>query len=89
MNPPLVVQVCVGSSCYVRGADRIIDTLRRLCEQRTLTTRIELRGSFCMERCGEGVTTRVGDDYFDDVTPETAERFFNENVIPRLGSGGD
>jgi NADH:ubiquinone oxidoreductase subunit E len=86
MNGPIVVQICVGSSCYVRGADRVIDLLRRLCEQRTLTSRVELRGSFCMDHCGEGVTVRIGDDYAD-VTPETAERFLDEVVIPQLKTG--
>jgi NADH:ubiquinone oxidoreductase subunit E len=84
MNPPIVVQICVGSSCYVRGADKIIDILRRLCEQHSLNSTVELRGSFCMDHCGEGVTVKIGDDYFSDVTPESAEKFLDEVIMARV-----
>jgi len=40
----LVVYVCLGSSCHLKGAYKIVEKLK----ESLIDSRIELRGSLCM-----------------------------------------
>jgi len=53
----LTIYVCLGSSCHLKGAYKVVEKLKE-----SLTDpRVELRGSLCMGNCSEGVNVRVGD----------------------------
>ena len=80
----VVVTVCVGSSCYVRGSDKVAETFERLLNEQQLNGKVELVGSFCMDACSMGVSVRVGDQVFRGVSPEAAEQFFNDEIKPRI-----
>lgn len=80
----LEVKVCVGSSCYKRGAADVVKELRRLLAELGLETQVELRGSFCMERCTEGTTVAVGGKVLAGIVPGDVERLVREEVLPRL-----
>lgn len=81
----LTVTVCVGSSCFVRGAPKVIEEFQRLID--TLPPgSVELKGSFCMEKCTHGVTVRIGDKVFTAVRPESVESIFRDNVLPEVKS---
>ena len=53
------VTVCVGSSCHIKGARKVIDCFNELLKRHGLENEVELRGSFCMERCGETFERRI------------------------------
>ncbi|MDO5114620.1 MAG: (2Fe-2S) ferredoxin domain-containing protein [Synergistaceae bacterium] len=79
------VVICVGSSCHLKGARRVVEELTRLVTERGLVEKVKLSGSFCMGRCAEaGVSVKVnGEIHF--VEPENIDEFF-ENIIAG-GSG--
>ena len=80
----ITIVVCVGSSCYVRGSDKVAETFERLLNEQGLNGKVELVGSFCMDACSMGVSVRVGDQVFRGVSPETAEQFFANEIKPRI-----
>lgn len=80
----IVVTVCVGSSCYVRGSDRVAETLQRLIEEHGLDGKVEINGAFCMEHCSLGVTVKVDDQIYCQVMPEEVDKFFQNEILPRL-----
>ena len=47
------VVICVGSSCHLKGARRVVEGLTKLVTERGLTENVKLSGSFCMGRCEE------------------------------------
>ena len=77
------ITVCIGSSCHIKGSRRVVEELQRLIDKHNLSDKVELSGTFCIGRCQEGVCVTV-DDVFFSVTPETAETFFNTEVIAKL-----
>jgi NADH:ubiquinone oxidoreductase subunit E len=83
----LTIVICVGSSCYVRGSDKVAEAFERLIKQENLSDRVELTGAFCMEHCSMGVSVRVGDQVYGEVYPEDAESFFYREVVSRLKQG--
>ncbi len=79
----VTITVCVGSSCFLRGASQVIESFRSLIEKEA-PGRVELKGSFCMERCGNGVSVRIGDEVYPDVRVEEVEKVFREHVLSAL-----
>lgn len=81
----ITVTVCVGSSCHIKGARDVISRFQELIKQHHLQDRVELKGSFCMERCGEGVNWRIDNEPFTSATPIEAVATFRRRVFEPLG----
>jgi NADH:ubiquinone oxidoreductase subunit E len=77
----VTVTVCVGSSCHIKGARNVIECFSDLLTENNLTDKIELKGSFCMEQCGEGVNWRIDDEPFSSPTCKDAVATFREKLL--------
>ena len=76
------VTVCIGSSCHLKGARQVVETLQYLISENGLKDKVELGGTFCMGRCQEGVCVTV--DYaFFSVSPETVRDFFTKEILAK------
>lgn len=80
----LLIKICVGSSCSLRGSDELASDLFRLIEKEKLEGLVDIVGAFCMDACSKGVSVRVGDQEFSGIRPEEAETFFYKEVIHRV-----
>jgi NADH-quinone oxidoreductase subunit G len=80
----ITVTVCVGSSCFKRGAGEIVDAFKKLVEENNLEGQVELKGCFCLERCTEGTTVKIEDRLFLGVFAREIPRLFREEVLTRL-----
>lgn len=81
----MIVQICVGSSCYLKGSEKIVELFQKTIEERKLDNDITLTGSFCTGQCNRvGVTITLNDDVYTGVIPETFESFFNDKVMRAL-----
>jgi len=80
----LVVTVYVGSSCHVRGSHEILQRYSQLIAEHRLKDQVRLRGSFCMERCAEGVNMEIGGEPLRAQSLTEAERIFQEKVLRKL-----
>ena len=81
----MIIQVCVGSSCHLKGSPEIVELLQKAVEEYQLQDEITLVGSFCIGKCNRiGVTLQVDDDIHTGITRENFKEFFNENVLNKL-----
>ena len=82
----IFVQVCVGSSCYLKGSQDIVVLVEMAIEEHHIDDEVVLSGTFCVGRCNRyGVTVQVDDEVFTGITRENFESFFAANVLARLG----
>jgi len=79
----MTVTVCIGSSCHLKGAREVVETLQNQLEAHDLQDRVKLTGTFCMGNCVAGVSVRIGEEIFS-VKPDTALKFFENEVMTRL-----
>lgn len=78
----VIVQVCVGSSCHLKGSPEIVELLQKAVEEHHLEDKVTLAGSFCIGKCNRvGVTIQVNDDVHVGITKENFKEFFNENIL--------
>jgi len=85
----VTVTVCVGSSCHVKGARKIIMHFNDLLKEYGLEDRVELKGSFCMERCGEGINWQIDDEPLTSSDVEDAIRVFKKRIIEAISEGSE
>ena len=78
----IIVRICVGSSCHLKGSAQIVDLFQKAIADHHLEDDVVLSGSFCIGRCNRiGVTVQVDDDVHVGVTPENFKEFFAENIL--------
>jgi len=78
----LFVQVCVGSSCYLKGSQEIVELLEDSVKAHGLSEEVVLSGSFCIGKCNRvGVTIQVNDDVHVGITRENFREFFREHIL--------
>ena len=79
------IQICVGSSCHIKGSAEIVELLQKAIAEHQLDDEITLSGSFCTGKCNRvGVTIQVNDEIYTGVTTESFQEFWDEKVLAVL-----
>ncbi|MBN1293607.1 MAG: NADH-quinone oxidoreductase subunit NuoE [Candidatus Latescibacteria bacterium] len=69
-----IINVCLGTACYVKGADRVVEKLKlELGIDFGETTKdglFSLEASRCLGTCGLAPVVMIGDDVHGGVTPD-------------------
>lgn len=78
------VEICIGSSCHLRGSRAVIAVFDKLIKAHHLERKVELCGSFCIGACTKGVSVRIEKQAIYHVIPADAEAFFEEVILRRL-----
>lgn len=81
----MVLSVCVGSSCHLKGSYDVIEAFKSLIEKHGVSDKIELRACFCLGRCSDGVSVKADDSYILNVNATNAEEKFVKEVLPLIG----
>jgi len=66
------IEVCLGTSCILRGSQHLLHELGNVIEERGLQEDVELKATFCMERCGSGPNVCIGGTVVETCTLERA-----------------
>ena len=81
----MIIQICVGSSCYLKGSAEIVELLQKAVAEHQLENDVTLSGCFCIGKCNRvGVTVQVDDEIHVGITKENFYDFFNTKVIDAL-----
>ena len=78
----LIVQVCVGSACHLKGSDAIVELIENAVKEHNIEDDVVLTGSFCIGKCNRnGVTVQINDDIHVGITTENFREFFKTNIL--------
>ena len=81
----IVVQICVGSSCHLKGSAKIVELLEKAVADNNLESEVALAGSFCIGKCNrEGVTVQVDDEIHTGITVENFRDFFADAILKKI-----
>lgn len=80
----MIIQICVGSSCHLKGSEEIVRLLNERISKSGLQDEITLAGSFCIGKCSRtGVTIQVDDEIVTGVTVDGFDDFYNKYVLKK------
>ncbi|MDD3926995.1 MAG: (2Fe-2S) ferredoxin domain-containing protein, partial [bacterium] len=76
----LQVVVCVGTGCYLRGAQDLLHDLIHHIEERGLQTSVDVTASFCFEKCDRGPVVTIGDILLERCTFDKACEVLEQEI---------
>jgi NADH:ubiquinone oxidoreductase subunit E len=76
-----VITVCVGSACHLKGSHDIINYFKEAIQQAGLENSVELKGTFCMDKCTDGANILIDEELFHAGSVEDAEKIFQEKIL--------
>jgi NADH:ubiquinone oxidoreductase subunit E len=84
----ITVTVCVGSSCHIKGAREMIAGFNDFLGREGLEDKVELKGSFCMERCGEGINWQINEEAFSSPSLAEGTKMLRQRILELLKQEG-
>jgi len=70
------IEVCLGSSCFLKGAYTVLDTFAALQRQHGMEHTVRVAGAFCKEHCRSGVSVAIDETLYSVPDAETARVLF-------------
>ncbi len=76
------ISICMGTACYVRGAEKVLDEFRRKLKvevgQTTADGKFSLNCLRCVGACGLAPVVLVGDKTYGRVSPDGVQEILSE-----------
>lgn len=77
----MILSVCVGSACHIKGSYEVIKILEKLIVKEKLEDKIVLKASFCLGNCTESVSVSINEtNEIMSFSPINAEEKFYELI---------
>lgn len=80
----LNVNICVGSSCHLKGSYDILQRMKAAIAEYKLEDKVNLSASFCLGNCTDGVSVRLNEDIHCGVSTNTFDEFFQEKILSNI-----
>ncbi len=79
------ITLCMGSSCFARGNNRVLAGLEAMIRRNGWTESVALAGSRCGGRCGEGPNLTIDGEPLGAAGIDAVEAL----IAGKLGAGGE
>jgi NADH-quinone oxidoreductase subunit G len=76
----LKVSVCLGTNCFVKGSQEVLNGVLRHAEQCGLEGKLDVRAGFCFEKCESGPTVMIGGEHIHHCTAAKAIEEINNRI---------
>ncbi len=92
-QPKIEVCVCVGTNCFVKGSQELLKSLMHYVTDNKLEDvvgfegqedMVDVKATFCFERCDRGPVLRINDKILEQATFEKAREMLDKE-ISRIG----
>lgn len=83
-GPRIRVDVCLGTNCFIKGGQQVLNGLLQHAESRKLENMVDIRASFCFEQCEEGPTVKIGAATVNHATVEAAIKVLDQELENQL-----
>jgi NADH-quinone oxidoreductase E subunit len=75
------IEVCTNISCMLRGSDKILETIEHRCGAKPGQTSADGKWTIseveCMGACGGAPMLSIGEEYYENLTPEKTEKILS------------
>ncbi|MDX9702259.1 MAG: NADH-dependent [FeFe] hydrogenase, group A6 [Candidatus Auribacterota bacterium] len=79
----LEIRVCVGTSCYLRGSQDLLHALLCDIHHSDLKDKVDVKATFCFEKCSQGPVVRIGDKLVTSATLEKVKEEIESQLRKR------
>lgn len=72
------INICMGSSCFARGNEAILDVIKEYLTERGLRDSVEFKGHLCKNLCNEGPNVEINGVMHSGVTEDSIVEILNK-----------
>lgn len=76
--------LCMGSACHQMGVIKVLPKIQELFQRYNLEVNVELKGSFCLGPCADGIIMKYGETLFKHIRPDNVEEKFQQEILPHI-----
>lgn len=92
----MVIKVCVGSSCHLKGSYDVIEAFKKILKKYDVEDLVDLQASFCLGYCSQGVTVKAegattpsadisnGEIFLHHINKDNVEDYFAKEIYPLI-----
>lgn len=70
MQNRIVIEICLGSSCFSRGNGKTLQTIQKYLKEHKLENNVVLKGNHCFSECSKGPIVKIGNHMHENVNGE-------------------
>jgi NADH-quinone oxidoreductase subunit G len=74
------VSVCLGTNCFLKGSQEVLNGVLRHAEQNNLEGRLDVRAGFCFEKCECGPTVMIDGQHIPNCTAVKAVEAIDSRI---------
>ncbi len=67
MREKVVIQICMGSSCFSRGNNKTLKAIQHYLKEHHLEGEVVLKGNHCFGECSRGPILKINDTLHEQV----------------------
>lgn len=72
------INICMGSSCFARGNESILEVIKEYLTEHGLRDRVEFKGHLCKNLCNEGPNVEINGMVYSGVTEQSIVGILDE-----------
>ncbi len=76
----LEITICFGTSCFIRGSQKVMKQLGEYVKNNSLEEQVDIKATFCHERCQRGPVVSVGGKMIEKATIEKVIEALEEKL---------
>ena len=81
MKDKVVIQICMGSSCFSRGNSKTLKVIQHYLKEHALEGDVVLKGNHCFGDCSKGPVVKINETLHENISTdnilEILENTFN------------
>lgn len=81
MKTTVEIRICLGSSCFARGNDRVLEIMKAYIEKHEIAANIDFRGHLCAGDCTKGPVIAIAGKTYYNITPDMIETLMDEHFL--------
>ena len=78
----MVLKVCVGSSCHLRGSYDVIEEMKRIIKKYGVEDKVDFQATIFVGNCQNGVTLLEHEVLLHNANKDNCEELFLTQVYP-------
>jgi NADH:ubiquinone oxidoreductase subunit E len=78
MLKKIQITLCLGSSCFARGNQEIIQIINKYIEKKNIGDKVEFKGDHCFSNCSDGPNMFVGTILYQQVDKQNLHEILDK-----------
>lgn len=75
------INVCVGSACHIKGANKVINKFLKTVKERDLEGKVVIKAAFCLGECTKAVSVKIDEGKIHSLKEQDVEDFFDRYIV--------